>query len=282
MSELLSLLAVAWIVYISDAAWWVGHGTLVLTGRAPGAFRVRAGPQYAVRQDSGFLFTGTIPPFSSSFELTAPGEGEKAALEHIRQTAAVAMTAAAPLRWLGASLWGFTFVIAPASIVLVGLYRAWLPVVAGLFGSALVIVVVFARAWRAVHPASPRGWTSDAVPMLLAPLGAIRAADKLTRRALQRFNGIAVAGALATDEEFIRLARLWYFERGEREQPEIERDIRAEVDRLLAARALTDAFHAPPPPEFPGVEGYCPRCRTQLMRAGGWCPDCVTVPIQPL
>lgn len=281
MSELLSLLVVAWVVYVSDTAWWVGPESLVLTGRASGEFRVRAGPRYTVRQDRGFIFTKTMPPFPPSFELRNAGGGQKASPERIRQVATAAAKGARPLAWMGAALWAFTFAIAPASIVLVGLHRAWLPVVAGLFGGAFAIVVAFARAWRAVYPASPRGWRSDAVPMFLAPLGAIRASDKLTRRALQDFEPIAVVGALASDEEFVRVARLWYFEDGDRETSRRE-GIRAAVEALIAARGLTQAFHAAPPRESPGMEGYCPRCRTQLMRTAGCCPDCLTVAILPL
>ena len=281
MSELLSLLVVAWVVYVSDTAWWVGPESLVLTGHASGEFRVRAGPRYTVRQERGFIFTKTMPPFPPSFELRDAGGGQKASPERIRQVATQAAKAARPLAWMGAALWVFTFAIAPASIVLVGLHRAWLPVVAGLFGGALAIVVAFARAWRVVYPASPRGWRSDGAPMFLAPLGAIRASDKLTRRALQDFGPIAVVGALASDEEFVRVARLWYFEDADRETSRRE-GIRAEVDALVAARGLSHALHAAPPRESPCMEGYCPRCRTQLMRTGGCCPDCLTVAILPL
>ena len=274
MSELLSLLVVAWVVYLSDTAWWVGPESLVLTGRASGEFRVRGGPRYTVRQDRGFVFTKAMPPFPASFELRDAAGGQKASPERIRQLATAAAKAARPLAWMGAALWAFTFAIAPASIVLVGLHRAWLPVVAGLFGGAFAIVVAFARAWPVVYPASPRGWRSDAAPMFLAPLGAIRASDKLTRRALQDFEPIAVVGALASDEEFVRVARLWYFEDGDREASR-RAGIRAEVDALVDSRGLRQAFHAAPPRVSPAMEGYCPRCRTQLMRTGGCCPDCL-------
>ena len=211
MTEALALVVVAWIVYVSDALWWVKPERVILWGRTVGSLHAQFGPEYALRGDSGVFIPRLAPPFHINFEVDVTAPGRKAPAEDIVAAARAATVAARPLTRLGILLWGYCFIVAPLLIVTVGLLRVWLPVLVGLFALAIVIVASFARQWRALRPRDPGGWKGEALPMILSPLAAICAADNLTRSACARFDGLAVVAALATRDDFVRIARLYYF-----------------------------------------------------------------------
>jgi hypothetical protein len=271
VTEVLGLVAVAWLVYVSDALWWVGPDRIVLSGRDAGSMRAQLGPAFTLRQDSGVFVPRLTPPFNHHFEVGASADVDNPSDDAaIIAAAKAAMAAARPLQRLGAVLWGFCFLIAPALMMTWGLRRVWLALVVVLFGSAIAIAACFARAWRTVHPGDPRGWKNEVFPIILSPLAAICAADALTRRACASFNGLAVVSALARREEFLRIARFYYFAPGNHA-----------VDSFLAAKDLREAVLQPPPRAGSEMEGYCPRCHTQLVRGNGDCPECLDVAIVP-
>ncbi len=269
MTEALGLVLVAWLVYISDALWWITPERVVLSGRRAGEMRAQLGPAYTIRGDNGVFVPRLAPPFERHFELDAAAEGGKRAKDAaIVAAAEAAMDAAKPLDRLGAWLWWFCFGIAPALLIVFGLRRVWLPLLIALFTAATVIVMQFARAWRTLYPADRDGWKGHALPMILSPLAAICAADALTRRACAPFDGFAVLGVLAANDDFLRIARRYYF------SPERHR-----LQPLVAARGLEGALLEPPIRTGADMEGYCPRCHTQLIRSSGDCPECLDVPI---
>ena len=112
--------------------------------------------------------------------------------------------------------------------------------------------------------------------MVLSPLGAIRAADRLTRKALPGVSGMRVMSVVASRPKFCRIARLVYFDEATPRQLAAKR----ELDEILEAEDLRAALVAPPVKE-PGMKGFCRRCHAQVMRDSGDCPDCVVVPISP-
>ena len=67
------------------------------------------------------------------------------------------------------------------------------------------IVLTYRRGWRKLHASHPAGWRSDALLMVLSPLGAIRAADRLTRKALQGVSGMLVMSVIAPRHEYLPL-----------------------------------------------------------------------------
>jgi hypothetical protein len=269
VTEVLGLTLVAWLVYATDALWWVGPHRIVLSGREPGRMRARLGPAYALRNDSGVFIPRLIPTFNHHFEVGAIAQGSKPVKDAVILAAAQAAVAAArPLQRLSTLLWGFCFLVAPLLMMTLGLRRVWIALVAVLFASALAIVICFAQAWRRLNPHDAGGWKGEALPMILSPLAAICAGDTLTRTACSSFGGLAVVSALATEEEFLRIARLYYF------APD-----KQGLDALLAAKGLTEALLRPPARTGAEMEGYCPRCHTQLVRPEGDCPECLDVPI---
>jgi hypothetical protein len=112
--------------------------------------------------------------------------------------------------------------------------------------------------------------------MILSPLGASRAADRLTRKALHGLSPMRVVRVAATAEEFCRIARLVYFD----EETPWHSAAKRDIDEILASDRLEDMFVATPVRE-PGMQGFCRRCHGQVMRDSGTCPDCVVVSITP-
>ncbi len=269
MTEVLGLVAVAWLVYVSDALWWVGPDRVVLSGRDARGMRAQLGPSFTVRGDAGVFIPRITPAFDYHFEIDPNAAGDRPASETvIVKAAAAAQSAARLLQRMGALLWGFCFLVAPVLMLGLGLRRVWIALVAVLFASAIAIVICFARAWRRIHPHDKHGWKGEAVPLILSPLAAIRAADTLTRKACASFDGLAVVSALATQEDFLRIARLQYF------APD-----NARLETLLATRGLKAALLAPPAQADSEMKGYCPRCHVQLVRDSGECPECPEVPV---
>jgi hypothetical protein len=269
VTEVLGLVFVAWLVYVSDAVWWIKPDRIVLYGRRKGDWREQLGPQFVLRGEGGLFVPRIVPAFRHHFELDATSPGTRRWTEReIRAAADRALRAARPLHQLGTGLWIYCFAIAPLALAIVGLRRVWPAIVAGLFAAAIAIVRVFARAWPRLHPDNPGGWKSDAWPMILSPLAAICAADTLTRSVFASVNGLAVVRALATPEGFLRIARFYYFN--------VDRNPALEA---LMARDLEDAVRTPPARSDTEMEGYCPRCHTQLARATGPCPECLDIQV---
>jgi hypothetical protein len=104
--------------------------------------------------------------------------------------------------------------------------------------------------------------------MILSPLAAMRAADTLTRPLFASVNGLAVVRALVARDDFVRIARLYYY----------DSDRSAALEAMLA-KDLEEAVQAPPQRDGLEMEGYCPRCHTQLARLEGVCPECLDVAI---
>jgi hypothetical protein len=277
--EILVFLVVLWCVYLSDSVWWIRQDTVVLSGSRVGQFTARAGPSLEIRDGRGFALTSLFPPFTYSFEcafyLGDESTRSSPTDAQLERLATQALVLAAPLRRLGEGLWIYLFVGAPIVIATFGLARTWLVLVVILLLWLVAIVVMFRRAWRQLYAGKASAWKSDAVLMVLSPLGAIRAADKLTRAALAASNPLQAASLVAAPEEFCRLARLMYFDQAA-PLPAIKED----VDRILQKRRIRALFDAAPAPE-PGMTGFCPRCHTQVMRSSGNCPDCVELAVTP-
>jgi hypothetical protein len=275
VTDSLVLIVVAWLVYVSDALWWVKPERVVLSGRTPGRLRAQLGPTYVLRGEGGVFLPRPTPPFDNHFEVDVTATGRKRSAEAIVAAAEAAVTAARPLLQLGAVLWCYCFVTAPLLIVTFGLSRVWPLLLIGLFALALIVVTCFARQWRVLRPQNPGGWKEHAVPMILSPVAAICAADTLTRSACASFDGLAVVAARAAGDDFIRIARLQYF------SPEDATSAATSRLESIVDRSVLAAILKPPLPESEAMKGYCPRCHTQLVRESGDCPECHRIGIVP-
>jgi hypothetical protein len=278
--EILSLWVILGCVYLSETLWWTTQHRILLTGSRRGDFRARRGPSIDVRDGKGFFFTWPLPPFLYAFECSLSAEpaatSKRVKRTELEKHVAQVLSLAAPLRLLGEGLWLYLFAIVPAAVAMLGLLVVWLPLVVILLLWLTAIVIMFRRSWLRLHSGKPSGWRPDATLMVLSPLGATRAADRLTRSAFADVSGLHLASVLATPDEFCRLARQLYFD----DESPAHGAVKAEVDRILESMRLRPTFEAPPAREG-GMLGFCPRCHTQVMRASGTCPDCVDRPIVP-
>jgi hypothetical protein len=274
--EAVTLLVVLWCVYLSEILWWTSDDRLILIGRRIGAFHGQYGPTVTVREGRGFYIPSFAPPFPHLFECQL-GDGlpsRLAARGLVERRVKAALAAAAPLRRLGAGLWIYVFIVAPAVIVLFGLRATWPFLLALLALWLLATILTYRRSWSRLYPEKPGDWSKDAFLMAFSPLGAPRAADRLTRGALDGLTAMRIASVVAPRDEFCRLARLVYFDSRARQET------RQEIDHILEAEGWAAAFAAPPAAE-PGMKGFCPRCCGQLLCDSGGCPDCAGVSIRP-
>ena len=269
MTEALTLVVVAWLVYVSDALWWLEPERVVLYGHENGRLRAQLGPTYTLRGDSGVFVPRLVPPFQINFEVDVAAAGPKRSEQTILGVAQGAVDAARPLHRLGVLLWSYCFVVAPIVIVMLGLQRVWLPVLLVLITLAIAVIRSFARRWRVLRPDNPGGWKEHALPMILSPVAAIGAGDSLTRVALASFDGLAVVAALATREDFVRIARLYYFA----PHGEVRNETASRLESLIDD-GLRAAILEAPSPVSDEMKGYCQRCHTQLVRENGDCPEC--------
>ena len=268
MTEVLGLVFVAWLVYVSDAVWWVKPDCIVLYGLSTGKLRAQLGPGIVLREYSGLFVPRLLPPFRHHFEVDATSEGtSRIKRQQIVATADRALVEARRLNQLGTMLWIHCFGFSPVVLLTMGLRRTWVPILLGLFGGAIAIAVVFADAWRRVYPGDRAGWKREVLPMILSPLAAICAADTLTRSLFADANGLAVVSALAEEEDLLRIARLYYYDSPRNPA----------LHAVLAE--LEQAVQLPPQRAGIEMEGYCPRCHTQLARMSGMCPECLDISI---
>jgi hypothetical protein len=274
--ELLPLLVVLACVYVSDALWWTGERSVMLTGRRRGEFKAHCGPTLAIRGSRGFFVSTLAPPFTYAFELDLDAEpsARKTDRASVERAADEVLRLAAPLRRLGEGLWVFLFFFTPIVVAVVGLLRTWMPLLAILLLWLTAIVVLYRRAWRTLHKGDASGWKSDVMLMIVSPPGAIRAADRLTRHALRPFGALRVTSVVAASDEWLRLARLVYFD-----EAAAHEKARREIEAILRPHGIQMAL-ATPPAQVPGMRGFCPRCHEQVLRDSGDCPDCVGVPIR--
>jgi hypothetical protein len=278
--ELLALVLLLLCLYVSDAVWWTTSNSLMLTGLRIGEFRAQYGPWLPLREGTGFFAPPLFPPFRHSFQFELDAEPESvrkpAKRAAVERQVAQALSQAKPLRRMGEGLWIYLFVITPLTIGTLGLARTWAPLLAVLVLWLAAIVFTYRRSWRTLYEKQATGWRSDAALMVLSPLGAIRAADRLTRKALNGVSGMRVMSVVTPNDEFCRIARLIYFD----EPTPRQLVARRELDEILGSEGLGAALTAPPAKE-PGMLGFCRRCHSQVMRDSGDCPDCMVVPITP-
>ena len=135
---------------------------------------------------------------------------------------------------------------------------------------------------------------SNAVTMIVAPPCGVRAAEHLSRYAVQGRHPLAVAAVLLPKEEFLELARLSLADLRSplphHEPPAEWRGLLAgyraalieEIESMLQRLEIApESLAAAPSPESELVSHYCPRCLQQTSISGE-CSDCPEVNLRAL
>jgi len=202
---------------------------------------------------------------------------------------------AMPLKMLTNWVFVYLFLFAPLLISRAGLSRCWVGLLVGLFALTTCSAVLFHRVHKAFFAEAADDRFTHFLITLLSPVTTIRARDALTRPLLEEFHPMAIAKVFCSEEIFSRLARravldlrypLRRSDLGDRESA-LEREacsgfLRA-VEKFLRKQGVNEQeLTRPPAPNDATCRSYCPRCEAQFTTVDGSCPDCGSVPLQPL
>jgi hypothetical protein len=177
---------------------------------------------------------------------------------------------------------GLVLVVAPTLMLTRGIVFVWLPLLATYVVSAVVLVYLFFRAARRLGRGAWGERWEDAMILFLSPLSAIRARDRLSRDHLAAYHPIAVAKALAGDEEFRSFASLVLRDRRFRGETldviegwtatavkiadrELERFLKREAYDVASERSRGAS---------PDSRAFCPVCLAEYSVAEGVCNEC--------
>lgn len=204
-------------------------------------------------------------------------------------------SAAAWVKSLTNTLFGYLFLFAPAAIWRFGFGSCWGWLLAGLLAGTITTALLFRRAHRRLYPDAGDDRFTHSLIILLSPATALRAHDFLSRPLLCGFHPLAVARVLGGDRQLRQLARQVLREirhpgmpvcpRPEPEASEAERQTRAllleAVEEFLGAnRVEPDTLVEAPAPED-ACSAYCPRCQAQFTAGATVCADCGGMPLVP-
>ena len=137
--------------------------------------------------------------------------------------------------------------------------------------SHVAAFVIFLRSYRRLYGARPplETWLT----LALSPVSLMRAPAIISVPAAAGVHPVAAAGVLCDDAEFLRIARLWYFD---------VPGMRERIEQIARSRNLEGRLLSGPDTCEPGVSHYCPRCHGTYRAAASRCTDCDEVPLEPL
>jgi hypothetical protein len=193
------------------------------------------------------------------------------------------------------ALCGYTFIVAPAVLFLIGPFPWWMFLLAVWLALAIGISIGCFRVHAKLHPHAAYDRWVNALSMVLLPLAAIRCVDRLSRDALCRYSSAVVAPMLCGPGAAAAAVREQVIDLRNGPDPDAIGDAHVQAARcaewfgaLVAAlteRALRRAklsVSEPPLRDGEAMISYCPRCHAQFGRpAGEPCSVCPRVRLVP-
>lgn len=262
-----ALVAVVWVVYLSDcfARWRPGDW---IFRRGAGGTMVGIDRPDVTFWNERFAFVRTSPwPGDVTLRLSGDdfdANSLRVRVENVRRdTRALRMSAIA--------LSVVLLVVFPA-LILTERLLPWLPWLLGAVAFTwIATLTLFPRAYRRVHGCAPKIelWLTHA----LSPISLISAPVSVALDVSPQTHPLAAARVLCGDDEFLRIARVWHYDSA---------DARPHVRAFVAARDLEDRLNAEPPNPEAGVSRFCPRCHATFRTAATHCADCPGVTLAPL
>ena len=262
-----TLVAVLWCVYVSDCFVRQSRGQWTMRR---GLFRRMHGVADPDIQLLGerFAFAWTpLLPWHTAFSFAGDDLNIKTAR---RRMAAIDEHT----RWLKAAcaaMFAWVVVLLPVLVLsgwLLPVLWRWAAVALVFWG---VTFVEFFRAYNRVHRSRPpfEMW----LMMTLSPLSLIRAPHAIGFSAVSDLHPLSAAAVLCDDDEFLRVARVWYFDRV---------DLQGRVQQIVAERHLSSRLFSGPDGWDDGLSQFCPRCHATYLRAATACRDCEGIALRPL
>jgi hypothetical protein len=264
---MLGLVVVLWCVYVSDCFVRQQQGRWTLRAGVWKRMHAAAEPDVQILGER-FAFAWTpLLPWLAAYSFSGGDVSLKAARRRLD-------TLGQHVRWLNVaagSLFVWLMVVLPLLVLtdrFLSVLLVWTIVAVIAWASTLVL---FFTAWKRTHHRSPPSevWLT----MTLSPVSLMRAPSVVTFSAASDVHPVAAAAVLCDDGEFLRVARLWYFD---------DVDCRAKVEEIAKDRGLLDRLSAGPEAWESGVSQFCPRCHGTYTPAATGCSDCEDVALRPL
>jgi hypothetical protein len=144
----------------------------------------------------------------------------------------------------------------------------WVVVAAATWVCALRLFFI---AYRRTHQCRPpfETWLT----MALSPISLMRARTVVSFAAASAVHPLAAGAALCGDREFLRIARLWWFD---------DVACRPQLEQIARDRGLHERLIAAPDSWEPGAAQFCPRCHETYTSGASCCSDCDQVELEPL
>jgi len=201
------------------------------------------------------------------------------------------------LRRCANGLFVFLFIIAPASVWLMGLGRVWIPLLVLLLGLTSAMAFLFHRLHREFYPELEDERFTHDILVLLSPATSVRATDTVSRSLFHRYHPLVVGRQFLPTEAFREFARRVLIElrhpalpvcpNAEPAAQAAEQYWRAalltQCEKFMAREGMDPAqLLTPPAAPEPDCVAYCPHCRTQFTSLNARCADCGGMELEPL
>jgi hypothetical protein len=250
-------------LYVAAAAVLAEPFDLVFAGWRPGTWRRCRGVELFLGRARSLVLAGVWPPLDPAIVMSTVRDARLDTASVMRQFGRLRRHAW-PLRLLSNGLFAAIFVGLPVAVVAPAASQSVTAVlvVIGVLWAATAVVLLRVR--QRLYPL--RGERPGVAAAMLSPVGMTRAVDVVTRPLFAGCHPLAVARVVCRRDDYLRLARDYYFS-GESADREL-------AVAFLRAHGDVEAVTAQPPAE-PACPAYCPRCHTQFREASAVCPDCL-------
>ena len=281
MSDPEALFLVLIAIYVSDCLLWVRRDAVAFAAPWSRRFRILRPSATLGNAAAGAILVNPLPPLGRVFvcpELPPDAPGEQA-FDVVAVQARVADHArlCGPLQATCNLLFVYLLIAAPAAAWLRGLATSFGGILAGL---GVLLLMTAGQYWHVHRQAYPERrserWSAMAL-MLLAPPGAIRAHDTVSRGWLSGAHPLTAAQVLLPPDAFAAYARqtlLALSFPGPDGEPVNGSHHLAACERLIRQAGLDPESLLQPPEAEAGSLSYCPRCRAMYAVADGVCQEC--------
>ena len=265
------LIALVWALYASECVVRHRAGAIVFRGRAIGALRPIAEPDFDLAGGRLSISWAALLPWQFGFATGEKVDSHRGS-RHARVSLLRAIRHTRPLQWASSALLLGLLVGMPVLILTERLIRdARRSGCRSLASIWLATVLLYFGAHREIHSRAPalEAW----LMVVLSPLAAIRAPAQVLGTVTRGMSPFVVASIVCGDEELLKFFRRVYFDAPA---------LRPDLERLLKSRRLAAALLAGSAPSEPGMRAFCPRCHTlytvtvprvRTAETSSWCPS---------